>query len=244
MTTYSTYQEAKIANPELEVYRADFGGVFISNDDLGSFARFTDFNPPVDVAKCNPADYCMTVEGFLGDGHKFVDGDAYLDGFNNIQVVGELISHEPASCPGSGDEFRYVLRAAALEQKEEKPTLKISEEYIGAMRGAIMQEKPKRTKVEWEKVEFEKVSDVALACESGEGFYCENSNGEKSLLGMYGAISMHRHSDSLYRRIETEITERDEFIEAACSAVVCTPESMMGELIGDLYDSGRIKLVD
>lgn len=68
MNTYNTYQEAKIANPEYAIF-----------EYLGKFGTDKDIIDAFDIhsvamKECNPADYCMTVEQFLKDGHKFVGG--------------------------------------------------------------------------------------------------------------------------------------------------------------------------
>ncbi len=177
MTTYNSYEAAKIANPDRDVFTNTANDKFQSKSDESFFIR------------CLPSHHCMTVEKFLADGHKFVEGDLiYSDILSNVVSVtlnGNLsgsYSIYGANTKTDSDDKRLVLRAAALETKE-----------------------PKRTKESYEKIEFKKVSDLVLACESGEVFYCENSIGDKSALEMYGAISMHRHSDSLFRRIETPI---------------------------------------
>jgi hypothetical protein len=105
-----------------------------------------------------------------------------------------------------------------------------------------------RTKAEYVKCEFKRVSDLVLECESGGVLYCESSSGEIGVeLCMYGAISMHRHSDNLYRRIETQMTERDEFI-GECKKLE-KQTAVFGKVISNkwfeaMYDSGKFKLVE
>ena len=109
------------------------------------------------------------------------------------------------------------------------------------------QEKTKRVKVEYVKCEFDKVSDLVIACESGETFYCNSSIGGKGKLEMYGAISMHRHSDNLYRKVETEIDERQEFIDFTSEYIKnLNPEILKSfEYIARaMFDSGKFKLVN
>lgn len=221
MTTYNTYQEAKIANPECEIYQLERNGLFAHCDHhKAELVRFVEFDS--DGIKCNPADYCMTVEKFLADGYKFVEGDVVFD-FGDVVSVDTAFDVETYNKIDKRDDRRYILRAAALEEK--KP----------------------RTKVEYVKCEFDKVSDLVIACESGEVFYCDNSIGGKIALEMYGAISMHRHSDSLYRRIETLMTEREEFIDECKKLEKQT--AVFGKAISNkwfesMYDSGKFKLVN
>lgn len=105
MTTYNSYEEAKIANPEKTIYK--IGDNFTESSELLGQS----------LQPCNPADHCMTVEKFLADGHKFVDGDAYLDRAGDIEIVGKLLSASVVNEKGPGDKDRFILRAAALEEK-------------------------------------------------------------------------------------------------------------------------------
>lgn len=110
MNTYNTYQEAKIANPESEIYAGSCKFKVITGSPTNHFAN--------GWKVCNPADYCMTVEQFLDDGHKFVDGGLYIGANGEVIVVGETISAAVANLGRSGDNNRLVLRAAALNQTE------------------------------------------------------------------------------------------------------------------------------
>ena len=97
MTTYNSYEAAKIANPESDIY--EFEGYFSSFKGIGS-------------KKCNPADCRMTIEKFLDDGYKFVDGDAFLNSRGEVVIITNAQSNNRII---GGDERRFVLRAAALE---------------------------------------------------------------------------------------------------------------------------------
>lgn len=108
MKTYKTYQEAKIANPNSDIYHADSIG-FVSSDAQVTAANWK---------KCNPADYCMTVEKFLANGHKFEVGDLILGTENNIAEVGNHYSVVLSNEICESDKERFVLRAAALEHTE------------------------------------------------------------------------------------------------------------------------------
>ena len=103
MTTYNTYQEAKIANPEGEVY-SDGSMFFTSAVKIFMY----------DSVKCNPADHCMTVEKFLSDGNKFIEGDLIINTFGNVNKIrdDEELRNELVT---ENNNSRYILRAAALE---------------------------------------------------------------------------------------------------------------------------------
>ena len=103
MTTYNSYQEAKIANPDSEIYKFDKSFTCDSNRFGQSFPL------------CNPADHCMTVEKFLGDGHKFVGWDVYLN--SDGRTLGVVNIPEYNNKRSTIDCNSYILRAAALEEK-------------------------------------------------------------------------------------------------------------------------------
>lgn len=104
MTTYNSYEAAKIANPESEICKLA-SGYIATNEPQG-----------VSVHKCNPADYCMTVEKFLADGHKFVEGDIVIDD-GEVAVIDCEFECTVYNDPDEGDSFIYILRAAALEER-------------------------------------------------------------------------------------------------------------------------------
>ncbi len=128
MRVYSTYQEAKIANPESEIY--NFDKLFICDSN-----RFGQSFP-----LCNPADHCMTVEKFLADGHELTEGDVIINANGNVNVI-TSVDCKALNLGGYSifNDGRFILRAAALETKE-----------------------PKRTKVEYVKVELTRKE---FACE-------------------------------------------------------------------------------
>ncbi|CAM0104127.1 hypothetical protein MYOV065v1_p0045 [Vibrio phage PS15B.2] len=117
MTTYNTYQEAKIANPDKEIY--EMAAHFAASSFIKTANSRASWN------KCNPADHCMTVEKFLADGHKFVEGDLVLNidgGVSTVNYSSRAKSSddyclEYMNYPEEGDNKRYILRAAALENQ-------------------------------------------------------------------------------------------------------------------------------
>jgi hypothetical protein len=217
MKTFNTYQEAKIANPDSEIF-------VCKRKSAAYFEMFKAIKKPetshfINGWKiCNPADYCMTLADFLDSGHLLVDGDVVLsnnDAFKNIGKEGSAISFNKRD---GNDNIRYVLRAAALEQK------------------------PKRTKVEFVQV-TESIFNLKDKFERGELYEAETN--DYAVVVSESQLANAFCSENLYRRIETEITERDEFIEqyAALCADFIKQKSVVdfGEY---LADSGKFKLAD
>ncbi|AUS02084.1 hypothetical protein NVP2095A_03 [Vibrio phage 2.095.A._10N.286.46.E10] len=192
MTTYNSYEEAKIANPESDVY---------SDGDLFFTSAVKTFM--YDSAKCNPTEHCKTL-GWLRDNHgaEFA-GDIILGhvGRNVIRITQDTIKDYDDNC--------LILRAAALE------------------------EKPKRVKVEYVKCEFSKLSEAAIAVDCGDIYY--TSYGEQAVEEYGLALHYYNMRDlKFYRKVETEIDERQEFIDEALKLYACNANEMFGKM----YDAG------
>tara|TARA_R110002012_G_scaffold316344_1_gene531195 strand:+ start:429 stop:1310 length:882 start_codon:yes stop_codon:yes gene_type:complete len=289
MTTYNTYQEAKIANPESNIY-VSISGVFADSDHVSSIA-LSGVNEGWN--ECNPADYCMTVEQFLNDGHAFVEGDLMYSSIT--QEVFTIVKHlehkgstaysiDVANNKMKRNDERFILHAAALE---EKPFLQTREEfghtktlnfiydrmvnvhgenssvdYMHKLKNAIAfveqseepcsageKEKPQpRTKVKFEKVEFDFVSEIAMHYEGGNVLFGKRAHDNtKPELCIYGAISMHRHGDNLYRKVETPITTRDLFIdevEKQLKDIGFDGDWSVACVAAELFDSSKFKLLE
>lgn len=93
---------------------------------------------------------------------------------------------------------------------------------------------PPRPKVEvvYEKVTFDKISDIALSYEKGETLYACNSN-QYSEVNVYGAISLHRHGDDLYLRLEKPTDWRDEVCKFLLSRTPYAPQNNLR--VGDQF---------
>ena len=242
MTTYNSYEEAKIANPESEIVTEtqksieEFSSIkrfhpVIENDfftsgyeyiyNKGSSPRVHDGYFEV----CNPADHCMTVEEFLKAGHKFVNGDIYMYSDGLIETVDSAIKSNKINM---GDSSRYILRAAALENKMNTDRLETQSE-----------EQPKRVKVEYLKVDF--VSDKEKAEAFIEGGLRYLTHGEIRGDLESDTIPVTRLDEllcgnSIYRRIETEITERDEFIQGYLELADSSVGVSYKEFAGIVFD--------
>ncbi len=180
MTTYNTYQEAKIANPESEIYVLSRKTALM----VGKFQAINDA-PSIHFAsgwtKCDPSKYCMTVEKFLADGHKAVGGDWIIDYCGNVWMnMTDSGAHNVNNFTGNKARESYILRAAALETKE-----------------------PKRTKVEHVKWNFECAWHAIKAFEDGEKLYTKKSSEDFVLI--YNAPDVLRYLYDLHERIETPI---------------------------------------
>lgn len=133
MTTYNSYQEAKIANPENEIvvttrkYIDEFGVTFefspIVNSEKyksGYKHKYQDASPRINdgyYELCNPADYCMTLEKFLSDGNKLEVGDVIFgEDEDDVDVVSSDLHCRSFNMPVDADRHIYILRAAALEK--------------------------------------------------------------------------------------------------------------------------------
>lgn len=205
MKTYNTYQEAKIDNPECEIYLIMKHGLFANcTHHKSDVVRFVEFDS--DGIKCNPADYCMTVEEFLMAGHKLVSGDIIIHRDEGFFIMPDSFGIHWNDIVPDEDSESYILRAAALE-------------------------KPKRTKVEFVKVVGENFFGLESDLLAGN-LYC--GEGEEWRIIDIPSLADEWANNNLYRRIETEIDERQEFIEE------CQRYGSWEEM----YDSGKFKLVN
>ena len=240
MTTYNSYAEAKIANPDLEILEArpdwdgspEYVGAFIANKPDGNGG--VPYIGKGAFQKSNPADHCMTVERFLADGHKFVEGDLILDEGSVYLVAGcksqsNWYETESANMPDCDDNSRYILRAAALE------------------------EKPKRVKVEY--VQEKSFKEVLKCAIDGESFYSIDGKGEFKFDASRLLFVNHNGADvdishltehCFYRKVETEteIDERQEFVDAALNALDANGDGITETMVKILFDSGKFKLVN
>jgi hypothetical protein len=287
MTTYNSYEAAKIANPECEIYQLERNGLFAHCDHhKAELVRFVEFDSA--GIKCNPAGHCMTVEEFLETGHKFVEGDICLGQNDNLLVISgsRLVNgwNDESQIVESID--RYVLRAAALEEpepeltKDDSPQGVISAisnrlhnigcehqdsalgEELGSMACDIwgvlplisnesIQEKKPRTKIEYVKCEFSHAWEALKSFEEGEELYRDKNQTlqtevvefvKAASVGGIGYILTYYKADNLYRRIETPMTEREAFVEAAIHEL----KSGMSDIdyAKAIFDSGKFKLVN
>ncbi|AUR84311.1 hypothetical protein NVP1054O_07 [Vibrio phage 1.054.O._10N.261.52.A1] len=212
MKTYNSYAEAKIANPELDIYKEYMSGLFSLYNG--------EFSMPSGL-KCNPADHCMT----FNQCDEFKTGMIVLEGSSVVELnaldVSLLNTMKSDPIQRESWDANFILRAAALN-------------------------KPKRVKVEYVKVEFSREWEaVKYYNEVGELFVidcCGNYTSVNDISGEWYEVVCKNYMD-LYRRIETEITERDEFIEMYAWATQDDKQNI-DDIAGMLFDSGKFKLVE
>ncbi|CAM0061492.1 hypothetical protein VPH1220G2_0083 [Vibrio phage 1220 g2] len=105
MTTYNSYEAAKIANPESDIY--PHGDRFTT---IGSAL--------ITGTKCNPDKHCMSMLTFHELDHKLIDGDLYQNEKGRVITVGAL-GFKEKHCNLLGyyvdPSKTYILRASALE---------------------------------------------------------------------------------------------------------------------------------
>lgn len=100
---YKTYAEAKIANPDSDIFTNDKEFKAVKDAPTSHF--------PNGWVVCNPADYCSSIKEFLEAGYIFSVGDFF------IGIDGEVISVRCAnssSVPYDDDYKRYILSTATL----------------------------------------------------------------------------------------------------------------------------------
>ncbi|CAM0015468.1 hypothetical protein VPHK367G1_0086 [Vibrio phage K367 g1] len=107
----------------------------------------------------------------------------------------------------------------------------------GSKRLTLSDLKP-RTKTEFVKCVFNHAWEAVKAFEDGEELYTKRSH--KDFVLIDNAPDVLRFLYDLHRKVETEIDERQEFIDAACEVVNWSIPKAMGAL----YDSGKFKLVE
>lgn len=128
---YKTYQEAKIENPESEIYHfkhknIDAKSFFFTVDDEKDFVAINGT-----IFKCKPSVFCMTLADFFDAGHKLVKGDTYEDSFGFARTVGLHMDPSTANHRLISDDRRYILRAKALEDKMSEEIKMDMLKYIG-----------------------------------------------------------------------------------------------------------------
>ena len=242
MTTYNTYQEAKIANPDKEIIRFDKQDEFkaVGNDELSAYLTTW--------TKCNPADHCMTVEKFLADGCKFVEGDVILSGSNLKEISKNVI--DTMNMPSYCDKHTYILRAAALEGRAnlESAIESVSRsQFDEIVKMTPVYSKP-RTKVKYVKLnvndEGGKFWEVARDWSEGNAdFRFMRGNGDYDLIDSNEELLKLYTNRKLYRRIETTMTEREAFVEAL-NDLFDSHAMSTSDLFNAILDSGKFKLVN
>lgn len=118
MNTYETYQEAKIANPNQEIY--ELSGKFQTGD---APAR-----PGEKWELCNPADYCISLSDFRELDYEVCNGDLILGIDGTFVEVSNVYNYNK---PWHGDDKRFILKAKALEETKTYRYEKVTDSIFG-----------------------------------------------------------------------------------------------------------------
>ncbi|AUR83618.1 hypothetical protein NVP1038O_08 [Vibrio phage 1.038.O._10N.286.51.C2] len=239
--TYDSFSTAKIANPHEEILKArdDWDGC---KSYIGKFvANKSDENGGIPLIGkgawkiCNPVDYCMAVEKFLADGYKFTKGDVVLNMHEVLTLTESKVWN--FNRKDKLDSKRYILSAAALKPRDNDYAMSVME---------------KKVKVEC--VQEESFKEVLKCAIDGEVFYSKDGKGEfkfdvpRMSFVNHDGVDMkiaHLTNHEFYRRIETEIDERKEFIKAYSILREKFMIQREYEYFDDfMADSGKFKLVD
>lgn len=110
------------------------------------------------------------------------------------------------------------------------------------IRRKVEEEKP-RTKVEYVKCEFDSMWEAVKAFEGGEVFHTHFMTDGWVIVEHVQQVIPNLQVEKLYRRIETPMTEREAFVEAALNALDANNDGITETMASMLFDSGKFKLV-
>lgn len=261
MTTYNTYQAAKIANPECDiaeitekailefgekhVFEAlvkssewEDGYVFVSNHDESP--RIKDGYWKL----CNPADYCMTVERFLADGYRLVKGDVVFD-FGDVVSVDTAFDAEAYNQTDKKDDRRYILRAAALENiPTETPEEKEVLDSIDSAGEVKWKDKDDLPPVGWRGLTAYTEEGCDDWCDFHDGVVM-GVNGDYVWIAHHGKFQRVHHIGSIEFQ-DAETPQQREDRERACAIYdMCAEADIFNEesnfWAGKFYDLGYKK---
>lgn len=211
MTTYNTYAEAKIANPDSEIYV--HGDEFATKESAIQLS----VRSYGDWYKCHPKDYCMTLEEFLTKGYKLVNKDLYIDRLGRLVIVGENASASVANDPSETDNICYILRAKALEAQSAKVEIDNTPQQVRSLSSSATTKLATKvpTKVDYLLVE-DSIFDLQDDFEKGVLYYRSNKQTKppyqyekiKTLHVLCNCASFS--NPNIYRRIEKEVDWREE----------------------------------
>ncbi len=165
----------------------------------------------------------------------------YMHKLNNVIAFVERMEDAKVS----NDGFESVaVKEAQIDMGDCAISAKVDESLFN-----IDIEMPRRTKVEYVKVDYSISWQAAKDHEERTEFLYRQSDLNDAIKGnnwkaIQSPSEAARYYFDLYRRVETEINDREEFIASACKV----QESEHGErreyLVAALFDSGKFKLVD
>ncbi|CAH9016207.1 putative lipocalin family protein [Vibrio phage 242E40-1] len=172
---------------------------------------------------------------FLENNH--IDTGAMLD--TAISVNGELFMIDASEVDFSGVTLTKSIRGTFIaKQYPEIPKTN----KIGSINNTP---KKSRTKTEFVKVEFNHAWEAVKEHEENKNIYHCNEGGEYAICGYDMHIIGECVKDGeIYRKVEVEIDERQEFVETLVEMNNTTKLLGLRNFFGELYDSGKFKLVE
>lgn len=158
----------------------------------------------------------MTVKEFLEKGYKFVEGDIYLDTEGVTINVGIDTATGVANCLDDYDWERFILKAKALEESDEKLSCKVcfhsaypNQKYCGNCGSELVVEEitVKNVKTTYEEVEFTRLADAAQACEEEVFYYTFDGVVYTEIKSDANLVEYYFNTGSLklYQKVETTI---------------------------------------
>lgn len=217
MTTYKSYAECKIANPDSEIvagtklYSDSYSSVFIPLEHLDK----------KDWPICNPADYCSSLKEFLEARFKLVAGDKIIGADKSVW---DIVENSEFNHPDEEDCDRYILSASALNG------------------GCKIPAKAEQWTIYNNTLPLCELTDEQAAML----FNAWRSGAVRQALNNSGFCDLPAKAtpwfESLVYRIKPK-SERELFIEAAINHGIKSQKQNPKQIFGELFDSGKFKLV-
>ncbi|AUR99393.1 hypothetical protein NVP1265O_14 [Vibrio phage 1.265.O._10N.286.52.F6] len=149
----------------------------------------------------------------------------------------DINSSKPnGSAVGLNEDVRLSVTNGSLDYFNDKNCRELS----------LLDLKP-RTKTEFVKCEFDSAWEAIKSYEVNDDlYYCASSTPtyEKMKAGNMKNLLDYSMPIKLYRKVEIEIDERQEFVDECMLIGGLRARDGAGEVYGNLYDSGKFKLVD
>lgn len=216
MTTYKSYAECKIANPDSEIvttgkdwsYNGKLAGLFEALDTSNGGHKIHNTAWVI----CNPSDYCSTMKEFLEAGYKFEKGDKFI-GINKKAAKVKFI--DGTNTKDEDDELRYVLSAAALNG------------------GCKIPDKSEPWTIYNNTLPLGELSDEKAA----QLFNHKRNGGAIKAKSVNGWLDSSLWNNSWVYRAKPK-SERELFIETSVQLMTSETERTMEQMFGAQFDSG------
>jgi len=109
MKIYNSYQEAKIANQEKDIFSLQ------GKYTCGGYEPLHPDSQGCYLTHCEPSDYLMSVAMFLDSGYKISAGDTFIDTDGKVETMTEIDALN--NCINDDDNKRYILKSAWIKDK-------------------------------------------------------------------------------------------------------------------------------